>query len=89
MRKPARQRTPRPRASRRPKKLTLYLGWDGSYVLSKYPFHVADDGEGPFLSTNRKHSILDVSDTEARCVFGTLRLKKFEVVKIELTVREL
>lgn len=75
----------------RPKKLTLYLGWDGAYVLSKHPLSVhIDNSEGTglkYLSTGVMHSIADLG-AEGRVVFGDLKLKQYEVVKVELTIRK-
>ena len=62
----------------------IYLGWDGSYVLSMHPLEVCMDGEFPFLSPVKGHCI-DVSDGEL--VFGHLKLKKFRVVQIALYVK--
>lgn len=78
------------RAKARPKKFELYLGWDGAYVLSKHPLTVhIDNHDGDrlrYLSTGVMHSIADLGP-EGRVVFGDLKLKKWEVVKLDIAIK--
>ena len=62
---------------------TLYLGWDGSYVLSHSPLVKKLDHGSPYLSP-RKGQCLDIQD--GAIVFASLGLKKYEVVKLTISV---
>jgi hypothetical protein len=68
--------------------LTLYLGFDGAYVLSRYPLkRVTGDADsvGDFLSGTRKSSCFDVQPSEAVTIgLTSLKLKKYEVVKLKI-----
>lgn len=67
--------------------MRLYLGFDGAYVLSRYPLHISNAGEVPFLVASRKLSCVDIQPSEARAVLGKLKLKKFEVVELRVSAR--
>ncbi len=70
------------------KKLRLYLGYDGSYVLSKYKLKKFKDVENDYLATGRKHSCVDISESDMRILLGRRKpLKMWEVVRLEITVK--
>lgn len=76
------KRKPRKKAKR---KVRFYLGWDGSYVLSKFPLTVHVDKSADntkYLSTGEMFSIDDIGPDSL--VFRDLKLKKFEVIRVEL-----
>lgn len=68
------------------KKHVVYLGWDGAYVMSRLPLVVKHDKHNdlPYLAHKgrRKYQTFDMG-REGQIVFGHLKLKMFEVVKIE------
>lgn len=72
----------------RSKPRTLYLGFDGAYVLSRLPLKKFKDPNGSceFLATGRKFSCFDVQPDEGKIAFGHLRLKEFQVVKLTFHV---
>lgn len=65
--------------------MRLYLGYDGAYVLSRYKLTVHNDGECDFLSTAKTNSIVDVGCSGI--LFGKLKLKMYEVVKLDVKVK--
>ena len=70
-------------------KRILYLGWDGSYVLSRHRLHKLWDasGQNHYLAPIAKGAkCIDIGDDGA-IAFGNLKLKKFEVVRLEITAR--
>ncbi len=61
--------------------MRLYLGFDGAYVLSRYPLKLFLDGEFPYLATGRRFSCFNVEEREARVIIGRRKpLKMHEVV---------
>lgn len=61
--------------------MKIYLGFDGAYVLSRYPLKLFADSEQPYLATGRKWSCFDVQEHEARAILGRSKpLKMHEVV---------
>lgn len=83
--------------SKTKKTVTLYLGFDGSYVLSRRrlvkahdPSGVYDTYDGYYLSTSRpKHgspTIVDIDETSGACVFKAFGLGKFDVVRLDVKV---
>ncbi len=69
------------------KKRTIYLGFDGAYVLSLLPIVKKYDGKQPYLAHKgrKRYQTLDVG-VEGHVVFGDLGLEPFEVVKLEVSV---
>jgi len=72
------------------KTLKLYLGFDGSYVLSHRSLVKQEGLELPFLSYNGPSTgqIVDLDDREGQKLFGVLGLKPFEVVKLTISASE-
>lgn len=73
---------------RRTKSITLYLGYDGSFTLSRYKLRRMNDGEGDYLSTGRQSSITDLEEHQGRIVglHKLVGLTKYTVVKIRIQV---
>lgn len=68
------------------KSMTLYLGYDGAYVFSRKPLFKKDaDKEYPYLAP-RTGRCFDIQPHDADHVFGHLKMKKFEVVRLEVRV---
>lgn len=71
-------------------KRVLYLGWDGSYVLSRNRLYRRRSGDREYLIPDRLAGLLDLGGigVAAGCsLFGGLKLKMFEVVRMEITTR--
>jgi len=74
-------------AKRKPKHVTVYLGWDGSWVLSRHPLKVCGkDDDNPFLATGHRYSVVDIQEYEGRPLFRGLKLKKYETVRLRIEV---
>lgn len=69
------------------KKHTIYVGFDGAYVMSRLPIVKKRSDAGPYLAHEgrKKYQTVDLADS-ARVLFGHLKLRMFEVVKMEMTV---
>lgn len=68
--------------------MTLYLGFDGDYVLSRTKLYKHKDWDARhswhYLAP-RRGKCVSISEYEARKILGPLKLKKFEVVKLAVT----
>lgn len=65
---------------------TLYIGYDGSYVMSWHKMYKMKDGEGNYYlgtKTKKRPSMVDVG-LEGKCVFGAFKLKEWQVIAIKL-----
>ncbi len=69
------------------RKITVYLGWDGAYVMSRKRLYKLRDGSCYFLGTKCKarYQCVDMG-TDGGVLFGALGLKKYEVVKLRIEV---
>lgn len=66
---------------------TIYVGFDGSYVLSLSPLVKRfDKSGGNYFLSPFKGKCLDIQD--GTLIFGVLGLQMFEVTKLEVTVKE-
>ena len=71
--------------------MKVYIGFDGSYVVSRYPLKLCTlpDGDGgatiSYLAPAGHRAVCEVTDGEA--AFGHLGLKLHEVAWAEITVR--
>jgi hypothetical protein len=65
----------------------LWVGWDGSWVLSRQKLVVQHDGDVKYLAP-RVGMCMDLGDGYApQTLFGHLRLKKYDTVRVDVTVR--
>jgi hypothetical protein len=67
----------------RPRKLKLFVGWDGAWVMSK-PMVVRVDNGFKFITSDVALSIVDIGE-QGHAIFGDLKLKKYEVVQLSIT----
>ena len=69
--------------------MKYYLGYDGSYVLSRYPLRKFQEGETAFLVATKKGRIYDLGENPyaGDMLFSSLRLKPFDVVEIDIKMR--
>lgn len=68
---------------------TLYIGYDGSYVLSWNKLVVKKEADGfKYFSTLtiKKPSMVDVDEWTGKCVLGAFKLKPFEYVALKLRI---
>ncbi len=65
----------------------VYLGWDGSYVMSFLPLVAKPLGSGGhYLSYNSKKRYQAFDCDELEPVFKRLKLKMLEVVQLDIRV---
>ncbi len=72
--------------------MKFYLGYDGSYVMSRRKLVPRIDGDTRYLSYtgNKRSQIYDLGEnpSAAEMLLGPLRLKMFEVVTFEIKPRK-
>lgn len=74
------------------RKRTLYVGYDGSYVLSwnmLYKKWVPANGRDAgfyYLTTRTKKrpSVVDIDESSGKVVFEAFRLKMYQVIKLKV-----
>ncbi len=77
------------------KAIKIFLGWDGSYVLSREPLkklkHPNADSswDGYYLTPSSKLSCIDIDAREGDIVFKKLGLKMLDVVELEIRPKAL
>lgn len=74
---------------KRKKFRTLYIGYDGSYVLSWNKLVVKKEADGfKYFGTltRKKPSMIDIDELSGKCVLGALKLKPFEYIALKLRI---
>jgi hypothetical protein len=72
---------------KRKKVKTLYIGYDGSYVLSWNKLVVKKEADGfRYLSnfSKKRPSLVDIDEISAKCVLGAFKLKPYQIVAIKI-----
>lgn len=68
--------------------MKLWVGWDGSWVVARTKLVAQWDGETKYLAP-RRGQCLDLGYSgDMGMLFGRLRLKMYEVVRVDVTIRK-